>query len=320
MVRDPKFGLIGTLTDLVATESYKVQTSSAAARLRLSDYAWNPSTPIALESGWNWIGYPVGQTMTPDEAFAGCDPAQLDMVVGQKGFAQFDGEHWVGTLETMSPGAGYMYQSASDGEIVFNTSIVSNAAARYATGISANLPLVVDIRKYPSVMPLIAEVVGESADDCQLIAFSGSECRGIARVVNGMQMMNIYGEPGDKITLQVTDAQGESLLASTIELPFDEQPIGSVLNPYTIMLDPSGIDKVRYDGNVRVGVDGDVLIISGVDPESVELVEVYDLDGSKLVRRDRISDSRLHVNLDNGIYVVVVKSNGEYTYHKIDKQ
>lgn len=320
VVRDPKFGLIGTLTDLVATESYKVQTSSTAARLRLSDYAWNPATPIALESGWNWIGYPVGQTMTPDEAFAGCEPAQLDMVVGQKGFTQFDGEHWVGTLETMSPGAGYMYKSASDGEIVFNTSIVSNAAARYATGISANLPLVVDIRKYPSVMPLIAEVVGESADDCQLIAFSGSECRGIAREVNGMKMMNIYGEPGDKITLQVTDAQGESLLASSIDLPFSEEPVGDVLNPYTIMLDPSGIDKVRYDGNVRVGVDGDVLIISGVDPESVELVEVYDLDGSKLVRRDRISDSRLHVNLDNGIYVVVVKSNGEYTYHKIDKQ
>lgn len=129
VIRDPQLGMIGTLTELSATESYKVETSTATSRQRLSDIAWNPATPIAIYAGWNWLGYPVDQTMSIDEAFATTEAETLDIVVGQNGFAQFDGDKWVGTLETMSPGMGYMYQSQSAKNVVYNTSIVSNAAS-----------------------------------------------------------------------------------------------------------------------------------------------------------------------------------------------
>lgn len=129
VIRDPQLGMIGTLTELSATESYKVETSTATSRQRLSDIAWNPATPIAINAGWNWLGYPVDQTMSIDEAFATTEAETLDIVVGQNGFAQFDGDKWVGTLETMSPGMGYMYQRQSAKNVVYNTSIVSNAAS-----------------------------------------------------------------------------------------------------------------------------------------------------------------------------------------------
>ncbi|MBR2301346.1 MAG: chitobiase/beta-hexosaminidase C-terminal domain-containing protein, partial [Bacteroidaceae bacterium] len=152
VIRDPQLGMVGTLTELSASESYKVETTGATTLQRLSDFAWNPANSISINSGWNWLGYPVAQTMSVDEAFAATDAETLDVIVGQNGFAQFDGEKWVGTLETMSPGMGYMYQSQSAKKIVYNTSIVSMAAAKHIPGISRNLPLVLDIHKYGQIM------------------------------------------------------------------------------------------------------------------------------------------------------------------------
>lgn len=324
VIRDPQLGMIGTLTELSASESYKVETTAATPRQRLSDIAWNPATPIAINSGWNWLGYPVSQTMSVDEAFAMTNPETLDVVVGQNGFAQFDGENWIGTLETMSPGMGYMYQSQSAKNVVYNTSIVSNASAKYVAGISANSPLVLDIHKYGTIMPVVAIINnadGSSLDneDYQVAAFCGSECRGIGRVVNGLVMMNVYGNVNDPITFYVTDADGEISFDNNASLNFSETVIGDIFNPYAITINnQSGIADVKYSGNIKVTVDGDMLRIKGIPADNINLVEVYDIKGQKLIRETHVSESGIRIStLTNGVYVVIVNGNGEYTYHKI---
>lgn len=324
VVRDPQLGLVGTLTELTATESYKVETSAATARQRLSDIAWNPATPIGLNAGWNWIGYPVSQTMSVDEAFATTDAEVLDVVVGQNGFAQFDGEKWVGTLETMSPGMGYMYQSKSVKNVVYNTSIVSTAAAMYAHGISRKLPLVLDIHKYGQIMPVIATIKDEDVyalenEDYQVAAFCGSECRGIGRVVNGLVMMNVYGNINDNITFQISDINGEKNFNNTASLSFSETVVGNIFNPYTITVNnTTGITDVKYSGNVKVSVAGDILRIDGVNVDDIKYVEIYDINGFRILRETNISNSEIRIpNLIDGVYVVVVNGNGEFTYHKI---
>lgn len=324
VIRDPQLGMIGTLTELSASESYKVETTTATPRQRLSDIAWNPATPIAINSGWNWLGYPVSQTMSVDEAFAMTNAETLDVVVGQNGFAQFDGENWIGTLETMSPGMGYMYQSQSAKNVVYNTSIVSNASAKYVAGISANSPLVLDIHKYGTIMPVVAIINnadGSSLDneDYQVAVFCGSECRGIGRVVNGLVMMNVYGNVNDLITFHVTDADGEISFDNIASLNFSETVIGDIFNPYAITINnQSGIADVKYSGNIKVTVDGDMLRIKGIPADNINLVEVYDIKGQKLIRETHVSESGIRIStLTNGVYVVIVNGNGEYTYHKI---
>ena len=324
VIRDPQLGMIGTLTKLVASESYKVETTAATARQRLSDIAWNPATPIALNSGWNWLGYPVSQTMSVDEAFATTNAETLDVVVGQNGFAQFDGENWIGSLETMSPGMGYMYQSQSAKKVVYNTSIVSTAYAKYAPGISANSPLVLDIHKYGTIMPVVAIINnadGSTLDneDYQVAAFCGSECRGIGRVVKGLVMMNVYGNVNDRITFHVTDADGKTRFDNNASLKFSETIVGDIFNPYAITINNrSGIADVRYNGNIKVSVDGDMLRIKGVSSDQIRLVEIYDTNGQKLIHETHVSESGIRIStLTNGVYVVIVNSNGEYTYHKI---
>lgn len=324
LIRDPQMGMVGALTELLANESYKIETTSATARKRLSDIAWNPATPIALKSGWNWLGYPVGQTMSVNEALATTKAEKLDVVVGQNGFAQFDGENWIGTLGTMSPGMGYMYQSQSEKNVIYNISIVSTASAMHAFRISDKLPLVLDIHKYGTIMPVVATI--NAADDShlnnedyQVAAFCGTECRGIGRVVNGLVMMNVYGNVNDHITFQVTDAEGISDFSNSASLNFRETVIGSIFNPYAISIDnATGIANVNYNGGVKVYVEDGMLRVKGIAASDINLVEVYDINGQKLISLSHVSESGISIStLIGGVYVVIVNGKGEYTYHKI---
>lgn len=324
-VRDPQLGLVGTLTEMNAAESYKVEAAAATTAQRLTHIARNPATPIALGAGWNWLGYPVSQTMSVNEALATTKAEELDVIVGQNGFAQFDGEQWVGTLETMKPGTGYMYQSQTEKNVVYNTSIVSNAAAKYIPGIADKSPLVIDIHKYGTIMPVIATLNttdGTPIDngDYQVAAFCGTECRGIGRVVNGLVMMNVYGNTADPITFRITDAEGEQNFANNASLSFSETVVGNLHSPYAISIDNSAtaITDVAYSGNIKVSVENGMLRIKGIKAADINLVEVYDLNGQKIIRERSIAEGGINVSaLTGGVYVVVVNGNGEYTYHKI---
>lgn len=324
VVRDPQFGMIGTLTELTADQSFKVQASAASSVKNLTDYAWNPATPITLSAGWNWLGYPVDQTMSVNEAFANTDADTDDVIVGQSGFATYDGEKWTGTLEVLTPGMGYMYQSATAKDVVYNTQIVSNAAATSVAGIADRLPLALDIHKYASAMPVIATVSADDGspldnEDYQVLAFNGTECRGIGRVVDGLVMMNVYGNVGDAITFQVVDNDTEESYANNGALEVHETVVGTLGSPYVICLKgQSGIGRVEYDGNVKVYADGDMLRINGIAPEDIRMVEMYDVKGVKVLHETNVSASGVRLpEMVPGAYIVIVDGNGSYTYHKI---
>lgn len=324
VVRDPQFGMIGTLTELTADQSFKVQTSAASSVKNLTDYAWNPATPITLSAGWNWLGYPVDQTMSVNEAFANTDADTDDVIVGQSGFATYDGEKWTGTLEVLTPGMGYMYQSATAKDVVYNTQIVSNAASTSVAGIADRLPLALDIHKYASAMPVIATVSANDGspldnEDYQVLAFNGTECRGIGRVVDGLVMMNVYGNVGDAITFQVVDNDTEESYANNAGLEVHETVVGTLGSPYVICLKgQSGIGRVEYDGNVKVYADGDMLRIKGIAPEDIRMVEMYDVKGVKVLHETNVSASGVRLpEMVPGAYIVIVNGNGSYTYHKI---
>lgn len=322
VVRDPQLGLVGTLSTLEASKSYKVEASAAPAAQRISGVAWNPANPIALNSGWNWLGYPAEQTMTLDEAFATTAVEKLDVVVGQDGFAQYDGEHWVGTLSTLAPGKGYMYQSQSEKKVVYNTTIVSKAHALNTPGIAGKLPLAYDKHKYPSVMAVVATVCdsyGMPADnaDYQLAAFCGTECRGIGQLTGGMLMMSVYGNVGDRIMLQVTDRDGNSVLANET-LNFSESVLGNVDAPYTICVGNATAIGTTYTGNIRLSVVGGRLFIHGVATNEISSVELFDINGKKMMHETHVNDNGIDISsLGGGVYVVAICNNGNYTYHKI---
>lgn len=324
VLRDPELGMTGNLDELVPQESYKVQ-ASARTSVRFSDYTvWDRMTPIDIKPGWNWLGYPVTETMSVDDAFSGTYAEALDMVVGQNGFAQYDGQKWVGTLESMSPGLGYMYQSKSSKNVTYGTPSVSSRARMNAGSAKRSSAYVVDIYKYPSVMPVVATLVDSDGteldnNDYQVTAFCGSECRGVGMTVDGLVMMSVYGNVNDPISFKVTDAAGETLYPSDASVRMSEDAVGNIFDPLRIAVGvESGVCAAAGEGRVSVRVDGDKLRISGVPAEDVVLVEIYDVDGHKLIRRTSVSGAGIDIAaLTDGVYVVIVKGEGEYTYHKI---
>jgi hypothetical protein len=67
------------------------------------------STPVDLQTGWNWLGYLGTNILQINEALATYEATEGDVVKGQKSFAVYDpSEGWVGSLSTLEPGKGYL--------------------------------------------------------------------------------------------------------------------------------------------------------------------------------------------------------------------
>ena len=75
----------------------------------------NPTNhPITINPGWNWIGYPCAEEMTLEEAFYNFTPEVDDKIKNSEGTSEYDAEWgWFGDVETLVPGQGFMYYSAS---------------------------------------------------------------------------------------------------------------------------------------------------------------------------------------------------------------
>src|SRR3546814_19062153 len=68
------------------------------------------TTPIPVEGGqWNYISYLPPTNMTVQEALAGYEASDEDVIKSQTGFAMYDSQTgWVGNLSYLEPGKGYM--------------------------------------------------------------------------------------------------------------------------------------------------------------------------------------------------------------------
>ena len=103
---------IGNLSGFCVEKMYKVRVSENC-NIPLSGFAVSPADhPITLTRGWNWIGYPLEQSLTVSEALSDLNPETGDEIKSkQNGFCQFSGTRWIGNLQTLDPGQGYMYKS-----------------------------------------------------------------------------------------------------------------------------------------------------------------------------------------------------------------
>ena len=101
----------GDLQSISPSKMYKIQLNEEIT-ITLSGTPVDPANyPITLNEGSNWIGYPVSQSMSLDEAFAGANPVNGDMVSSYNGSSQYYNGTWYGNLNTLEPGQGYIYDS-----------------------------------------------------------------------------------------------------------------------------------------------------------------------------------------------------------------
>jgi hypothetical protein len=78
-------------------------------------------TPVELATGWNWIGYLPQRPQPLADALNNLSPVAGDLIKSQTGFAVWtdtdgdtNGDAWLGSLEAMRPGLGYLLKTSAE--------------------------------------------------------------------------------------------------------------------------------------------------------------------------------------------------------------
>lgn len=187
----------GSLKHLSHLTMYQYQ-SNASDSLLLIGSPLDPTMPIPVVSGWNWIGYLPQRGMSVTSALASLNPQNGDLVKGQFTFAQYvAGIGWLGNLTFMSSPNGYLLKLSSPGTLVYpkitTNNLQPNRVEKGKLPVSLGVPShfnfwEVSPEGYEKSMNIIA-LVGRSGEanifqkEDEVGAFYKDELRGSSKVI-----------------------------------------------------------------------------------------------------------------------------------------
>ena len=225
---------------------YKIKISNPGTVTLLGDEV-DPGIEIPIGQGWNWLGFLPRFSLTVGESLAGYDASTGDIIKNQRAFSVFEQNlGWVGTLEFLSPGSGYMMRSQGGGSLIYPQ--VSSIAGRRELAAthydSPGGPWVESAPLSGDNMTLIAVLGGIQGDDLVLGAFHDSLCRGKATALDfedtRIYFLTIQGRPGERISFMVyEEGEDTSHVASQFLDYSPDSMIGRLHAPFEI--DFSGV-------------------------------------------------------------------------------
>lgn len=245
----------GTLSMLSNEQMYKINTNASSTAMMTGYVAGTSSHPITINSGWNWIGFPVNQSVSVSTAMGNFSPEVDDVIKGRNSYTTYYSsngqQQWFGTLNTLEPGCGYMYQSQSGSSktLVFQPGRGEATVANITP--DGNLYRPEDQRFADNMtVTAVVEVDGEElrSDLYELAAFVGGECRGSVRLMyvepldRYVAFLTVFGEQGDEIGFLLTDG------SKTLESPdrsvfFSDGVSGSLASPTVLVFGETGIGE-----------------------------------------------------------------------------
>ena len=108
----------GSLNPFEVSQMYVIDVPSAC-EITLEAMPIDPAEqPITIFPGFNWIGFPLNTSMSVEDAFAGF-AVSGDKISSKSQNAIYTGIRWEGTLNTLVPGQGYMFESSQTGNRTF---------------------------------------------------------------------------------------------------------------------------------------------------------------------------------------------------------
>lgn len=108
----------GTLTSIDITQMQKVKTNTSC-EITLTGIPVNPTErTITIHSNANWIAFPLNESMSVNDVFEGFS-TNGDIIKSKDVSSTFNGSNWRGTLHSLEPGNGYIYQSKADHDKFF---------------------------------------------------------------------------------------------------------------------------------------------------------------------------------------------------------
>ena len=317
-------GWFGNLGAIANEQMYKVRTNAACTTTIVGEPASPEDHPITIANGWNWIGFPCSQPVNVSTALADFTPAANDVIKGRTGFTTYftneSGGLWYGTLNSLEPGQGYMYQSNSTEAKTLTFQIGRGEAVEANITPDDNVfqPRGENFADNMTVTAIV-ELDGEEvrSEDYELAAFVGDECRGSVRLMyvepidRYIAFLTVLGESNETLNFQFTD--GTETLLSIDELNFvADGMVGNLSQPFAVSFrDMTGIEdgttaKVRVYPNPSDG-------IFHIEGQDIRRIEVFNGIGQMVVSEETGAES-FQIDLGNqakGMYTLrVITDNG----------
>lgn len=271
--------------DLTNDQMYAVKMKNDRSLYVIGQRVNPDDCQITVNKGWNWIGYYGRQISSLDNALAGLNAVDGDMLKGQSGVAYYDASEWVGSMSLVEPGKGYMLKSVSDGARTFGYPTVAVAGARQAVSPTAHSSLSVfspvDFRLYSGNAVMAARVVngGKPVAHVELGVYVDDECRTAAVTnENGMAYLTIPGDDAAMLNFKV--AVENEILELPYALAYEADAVyGTPKQPVLLDLNEAvGISEIMVD---------------------VDNTAVYDLSG-RMVHQGKNAPRRL----SKGVYIL----------------
>ncbi len=278
---------------------------------------FDPTSPGNPESE---EGEPKGEThrliLVTDPVVAGEAYAEsYDLSAGAKTYVATFGYHgfifknWTIEGSEVSAEAGFFYEMP-DHDVTLVANYVFDPAS------PENPTIEEQIKIHPVTLRAIPFVAA---------SFNGSDRFQMEE--NSTRQVYVYPNPGwsftkwtingvdqDETSTSLSVTMGDKALDIVAYFTFDPE---SPSNP-----EGNAVHSLQTaSGRVKVAFEGDILHINGIACEEISHVDIYDIQGQKLMHATQVSESGIRTSmLSEGVYVVVVSSHGAYTHHKVAKK
>lgn len=280
------------------------------------------ATPITINQGWNWIGYTPQSMLSLSNALSNFNATAGDVIKSQYKFAMYDAAMgWIGSLDYLKGGEGYMYKSNN----VSSTSFVyPNVSSNGGRMFADNLPAVnvweINREKYQHNMSVIAEIGNANfeVDNRYVVgAFVGDECRGIAEPVivnnSALYFITIYSDANETVSFKLINTENNVVVDFNENETFSANKLmGNNANPYPLTItDVTGLNSsIKNQLSIFPNPAKNTTTIQLTNGDKIESLELIDITG-KVVFKGKANDNKFTLDLSKysgGTYFLKVES------------
>ena len=330
---DPVYGYFGDLEMMYPSyDAYKLDMEESyimypTYNVDYTTFLTGEKISMALNTGWNWIGYPYEYSYMASEVFDASQFSEGDLILSKNsGLAALKNGEWENDF-TLEPNTGYMvYHNGEEisADLPGRFDMLQGRFVAIERGIneSGNTTKSLtlngsvwnyDASRFANTMAVIGKLeMNDVAEDYTIGAFVGDECRGEGKVVNGTAYITVAGEGGEEVSFRLYNKWNGQYSNVETKLAFTDLA-GSIKSPVTLDAPVvTGIDDVEM-GNQGIYFNGNMLNLGEYDGTAT----IMTVDGKVATTTTEASISV--DELPAGVYVVIIDSEEGRIVKKISK-
>lgn len=283
---------------------------------------------------WNYIPYLAQNNLTLNEALAGYEANEGDVIKSQSGFAMYNNNlGWIGSLTYMQPGRGYMLQRVGTTDATLQYPSAKTQTNRAATrAIESKDEAMEDLgyenSNYSRTMSMVATVAGVEVNEGDVLkAYVNGELRGESPIIcsdeneKPLFYLSIAGNIPENIDVTI-ERNGKVIAAASGTATFDADKVeGSFETPVVITFVDNNNMTVYPSPFVS-----ELFIRKQVAEDDNVTVTISDVKGSVIAIFENCNkDGQVNIHWTNaanctpGVYIVNINVNGENNIYKVTK-